>query len=80
MVNELSQFYYKYNNCSRNTNYLYFITKHISLHSHGVVQLLQMSIFSLSHQIHGADELFDRAAQVSQQLPHAGLLVLVYHV
>lgn len=46
-------------------------------HLHGVVQLLQLSIFTLSHQLQGADELCDGAAQVSEQVCYAALLVLL---
>ena len=40
------------------------------------MHLLQLSIFPLPQQLQGADELCDGAAQVSEQLGHAALLVL----
>ncbi len=53
--------------------------RHINIfrHLHGAVQLLQLSIFTLSHHLQGADELCDGAAQVSEQVRHAALLVLL---
>lgn len=41
------------------------------------MQLLQLSVFTLSHHRQGADKLCDGAAQVSEQLGHTALLVLL---
>lgn len=51
---------------------------HIFHHLHVAVQLFQLRVFALSRQIHGVDQRDDRAAQVSQQLGHAGLLILLW--
>lgn len=50
---------------------------HKYIHLHGAVKLLQLSIFTLSHHLQGADELGDSAVQASQQLCQAALLFLL---
>ncbi len=50
---------------------------HIFHHLHGVAQLLQLSVFKLSHQLHSTDELCNGAVQASKQLGHTALFVLL---
>lgn len=45
---------------------------------HDGVQLLQLSVFTLSQQLQGGDELGDGAAQVDQQLGDAALILLLW--
>lgn len=47
-----------------------------SNHLHVVVQLLQLGIFTLQHQLQGAAELCDGAVQAGEQLCQAVLVVI----
>lgn len=42
------------------------------------MQLVQLSVFALLHQLQGAGELCDGAAQVQQQLCHIAPIVLLH--